>query len=799
MNYDRYEQFKEIYMQARDLPDDAQAAFLDQHCLEDIALRKEVDSLLRFHAQSKLETVMLGNGAIGSAVTSSSEPKPLRVGMSKVMHSVLGGRVEKWRQQGLALLATVGVIGVGWWLYLGVRNSLREMRAHELKLVLEVDSAALRGHFRSERLRVQTWVQNPEFRKLVAELTAVDPLAADAATRWRAAPARRQIEEYLRGVAGENVRFALWNRTLSTMVDGTAADRPAAQDERDAFGVSASESGASVLARVFAGETVVRTPHRDELFRGPSPIGAEARPVMSIVVPIHAPVATSSESLKASDPDGGQESKTSHSPVIAALMVRGIGIEDEFHAILQRSRVEETGETYAFDVAAVMISESRFHDQLRALKLIPEDPQATTTLAVHLRDPGGDMTSGYQPSDPVLSRTKTRMALLATAGEAGVDLDGYRDYRGVPVIGAWDWLDDLGFGIASEIDYAEAYHPLRQLRWAFGTITGLLSVCVGLLVVFSSNLSRLKQHVELNEQLGQYTLDRKIAEGGMGTVYLARHARLVRPTAVKLLRPDQVTKHSLAWFEREVRIASSLSHPNTIQIYDFGQTADGIFYFAMEYIDGYTLDHVLKSERTLGVARTVYLLRQICGSLSEAHSRGLIHRDIKPQNIMVCERGGESDFVKVLDFGLVKDLAETDIKITQQGAFVGTPMYMSPERVRDVSKVDARCDIYAVGAVAFRMLTGRDIYNGESAFQILAQAAEGHPPRPSDFSSQPIPAEFDVLIHRCLAADPTQRPKTIEEFLLVLNSIALPDRWDRSEAQRWWQDRRRQQVTLVGT
>lgn len=273
----------------------------------------------------------------------------------------------------------------------------------------------------------------------------------------------------------------------------------------------------------------------------------------------------------------------------------------------------------------------------------------------------------------------------------------------------------------------------------------------------------------------------------MGQVYRARHALLKRPTAVKVLKPELSTPEMLARFEQEVQLSSQLTHPNTIEIYDYGCTPEGVFYYAMEYIDGLNLAQVVAMAGTLPAARVVFILRQICGSLREAHALGLLHRDIKPQNIMLCCRGGEADVVKVLDFGLAKQMASDGSRgATTSTVLAGTPLYMSPERLLDPHAVDARSDIYSVGAVGFKLLTGRDIFAGEDVRSLLAQIVEMPTGRPSEQTSNPIPRELDDLIVACLAKSPADRPTSAAELLAALDRIGSTERWTEAQAFEWW-------------
>ncbi|MEJ2605007.1 MAG: serine/threonine-protein kinase, partial [Gammaproteobacteria bacterium] len=263
---------------------------------------------------------------------------------------------------------------------------------------------------------------------------------------------------------------------------------------------------------------------------------------------------------------------------------------------------------------------------------------------------------------------------------------------------------------------------LRNLTIGGILLLGVLTAAVFLVTAMRSIRRQMKDAVDRIEQrLGQYHVEEKIGEGGNGTVYRARHALLRRPTAMKLMNPvfarsDAARKR----FEHEVRLTSSLSHPNTVSIYDFGRTSDGTLYYAMELLEGGTLDRVVQISGPLPPGRVIHFLEQACGSLAEAHSRGLIHRDIKPSNLIVCERGGLCDVIKVVDFGLVKEIAATDGNVTQGDVLVGTPFFMAPETITEAGQAGPKSDIYSLGAVGYYLLAGRHVFEGESAVEICS-------------------------------------------------------------------------------
>jgi predicted Ser/Thr protein kinase len=320
------------------------------------------------------------------------------------------------------------------------------------------------------------------------------------------------------------------------------------------------------------------------------------------------------------------------------------------------------------------------------------------------------------------------------------------------------------------------YAPLYTALWCFDSaIPAALA---------SSVIYGLRQQVRQAKQLGPYTLEERLGEGGMGTVYRARHALLRRPTAVKLLRPDRAGEAALRRFEREVQLTSQLSHPNTVSIYDFGRTADGVFYYAMEYLDGLDLQRLVELHGAQPAARVVHILSQVCRALGEAHGLGLVHRDIKPANIILCEHGGLHDVVKVVDFGLVKSLGSEDPQLSMAEAIVGTPHFLAPEAVRS-SAPDPRSDLYALAAVGYFLLAGKHMFEGDSVMEICAHQLHTPPPPLTECAVLPLSAALAALLMRCLAKEPDARPGSAEELLAELTATDVPV-WTESVARSWW-------------
>jgi serine/threonine-protein kinase len=294
----------------------------------------------------------------------------------------------------------------------------------------------------------------------------------------------------------------------------------------------------------------------------------------------------------------------------------------------------------------------------------------------------------------------------------------------------------------------------------------------------------LRREVRHALQLGQYTLEEKLGEGGMGVVYRARHAMLRRPTAIKLLKRERMGDAGLRRFESEVQLTAGLSHPNTVTVFDYGRTPDGVFYYAMEYLDGLGLDQLVAADGPLPPGRTVHILLQVLGALAEAHGVGLVHRDIKPGNIMLCERGGLSDVAKVLDFGLVKDL-EAEGATTHDGTLVGTPLYLAPEAIRS-PVADARADLYSLGAVAYFLLSGRHVFEGRTVIEICGHHLHTPPTPPSERLGRPLPTALEEWVLACLEKDPARRPSSASEAAERLERCGQGGDWTPAQARAWW-------------
>lgn len=310
---------------------------------------------------------------------------------------------------------------------------------------------------------------------------------------------------------------------------------------------------------------------------------------------------------------------------------------------------------------------------------------------------------------------------------------------------------------------------------------------IGVATVTSRLGSALRARLDAAHRIGQYHLDEKIGEGAMGEVYLATHAMLRRPTAVKLLRPELLGEETIARFDQEVRLASRLTHTNTIRIFDYGRTPDGLFYYAMEHVRGQDLARIVETDGPLSPSHVIHVLEQVCRSLSEAHDLGLVHRDIKPSNIMLCTKGGEYDVVKLLDFGLATDLRDANTILEHDGAVCGTPETIAPE-VLHGEKASPACDLYALGAVGVYLLTAQPIFNASTPLEFLRAHIEEEPISPSKRGVS-VPPDLEGILMRCLHKDPATRPSTATDMGEALRTCADAASWTRSVATSWWMQR----------
>jgi len=675
------------------------------------------------------------------------------------------------RQSLVVLGLCAAVAAASAWMYVGVERSLRELRAQGLPALLDAKTKSLEVFIAERRTDGERLARDPQVASSTVNLAArargrdlAQHCQGPEVAEWRALFSPLLRDENIAAVNAVNRRGRI---IASSLPEGCGQE-------------AQSRIMAPQLAQVFAGRTqFIRPFAADSRLVAAQPF-LGTRPLAWVETPVRDAAGT----------------------VIASLGIATY-VDRDFESILSAARPGETGEAYAFDETGTLLSEIRDVRGLHRPGLLPAGSQRTA-FTLKVRDPGLELDADAQPQAyaewPLTQPVTAALAAAAASANAasgtplsGVLLDPYRNYRGAEVIGAWRWMPEERMGIVAEIGVDEAYAPLRYVRITLAVVLALLVLTAGWAAWSTLALARLTARPAAGRRIGAYRLGRELAEGGMSTVHLAHHALLKRPTAIKILKRHLATDELAGRFEREVRLVSELRHPNTIEIYDYGHTPDGLLYYAMEFVDGLTLDALVACDGALPLGRVRHVVNQVCAALSEVHAKNMVHRDIKPENVMICERGGVYDFVKLLDFGIVKRVEaassaaypDAGRALTRQVRLLGTPAYMPPERVTKPSDVDARADVYGIGALIYYLTAGRAPFVSDDEGEILRQVLATPAPRLAD-AVPGVPAALDDLVTRCLAKSPVERPGSVADIVDALDALNLAP-WTREDAREWWE------------
>ena len=701
----------------------------------------------------------------------------------------------------LIIAALVAVFG--WWGNLQLRQTIEQQLKSELHSTLEANVTALEIWMTNQTKLATSIAGEPKIQALAS---AIFERMEGSTNLFLASQERTEQREFGRYLLGRlnKVGYEEAQLVRSTSSNFTVV---ASAGGPWLVGSPVSEAHTNKYAELFtAGEPVIITPYKPS----PPPAGPQRRGRRNRNPPGTNNLMASRDFRSGErpgppgdrpgpPPNGPRGRRGDHTLMQVAAPVHGtngklegalaliIDPNREFSRILSVANTGESGETYAFDQRGLLISRSRFDGELRTLGLL--DPtNATSALNIRLNDPGADPVDGAKPL--------TYMVASAMAGQDGVEVDDpVRDYRGKLVVGAWRWLPHYGFGVATQIDADEAFRSLHLIKLIFILLFLLLVFCATGMFLFSyaNVISRLRlRQAELKlKQLGQYTLEEKIGEGGMGVVYRARHALMRRETAVKLLLPERADEAAIKRFEREVCLTCQLTHPNTIQVYDYGHTPEGVFYYAMEYLRGLNLHDLVARSGPQAEGRVIHILVQVCEALAEAHGMGMVHRDIKPANVFLCHRGGIPDSVKVLDFGLVREYRSSlgdRVQTTVASGVEGTPSFMPPEAIKNSAKSDPRSDIYSVGALGYFLLTNQYVFDAESVFELFEKHLTEPVVPPSRRTPNPISPELEEGLLRCLEKEPNLRPQSVLELRDLLLSSPRAGQWTLEARSAWWKE-----------
>ncbi|MCH2175324.1 MAG: serine/threonine protein kinase [Lentisphaeria bacterium] len=458
---------------------------------------------------------------------------------------------------------------------------------------------------------------------------------------------------------------------------------------------------------------------------------------------------------------------------------------------LYTTRFGNLGDIFAFNENGILITPAKSH-----LKVKGNVSLGNGILDYNIFDSKLNPDTGLGPVP------KDRLSLPVFPNSV-YNVDGYFSYHNNEVIGIWTWIEEYQLGLCVQVEKEEAFEPLSELRSGFHIGVFFIIAITILMVIHDFWLRKvfwrlLSKNKTLSE-LGNYDLHELVGEGGMGKVYRASHKLIQAETAVKIIDSEKCSRDNLKRFYREVQLCSQLSNPHTIRIYDFNYSNNGILYYAMEYLDGRDLGNMQHHYGIFSANRMIHIIKQVCLSLQEAHDRGMVHRDIKPSNILLCNMGGIYDYVKVLDFGLVKQYEQIDnsSQITQydkQNMIFGTPQFMSPEAVQAPNEVNACSDIYSLGCVMYYMLTGMFVFEAETSVKMCIEHVKTTPMTPTERSGIPVPDDLTKIIMRCLSKDPKARPASASILFNLLENCQDGKSWSFAHGKAWWME---QTNTLV--
>jgi len=511
------------------------------------------------------------------------------------------------------LVAALILAFIGWWVRARMEGAMKSQIASNLQTILAANTEALRAWSTTVEGHADQAAEDTRLRELVSGLILRAEQQGVLQSTMLNAPELATLRTLLKPTLDR------YGFNGFVVLDTNVAVLASARDHL--VGMKSPPGNAEHFQAAFSGKSVVTRPF----------------PSVALLLDERGQLRSGVPTMFATAPV-----RSANGSVVAALGLR-MEPQQNFTRILATARAGRSGETYAFDRKGLMLSQSRFDDQLKRLSLISDSAEASSIVTLELRDPLVDLTKARRSPKRRAELPFTRAVAESIAGRSGVDVAGYRDYRGVPVVGAWTWLPDFDLGLVTEMDVAEAFGPVRIMRMGFFFIFGLLGLAAGAIFVLMRLANRWQHSARKAalqaRQLGQYSLDEKIGAGAFGTVYRGHHALMRRPVAVKLLDTGQATENTIARFEREVQLTCQLSHPNTIALYDYGRTPEGLFYYAMEFLEGLSLDALVRKYGPLPEGRVIHILRQVCASLSEAHGQGLVHRHQTAQHFPDAARG----------------------------------------------------------------------------------------------------------------------------------------------------------------
>lgn len=771
MNPEFYARAKDLFIDLVNKSQVDREVHLNTLSKQDPALATEVRSLLAKHFS---RTIMMPTGKLAKTTAQSNAFST--IGLKKISTSLVGGTLPL----AISLAAALFLFVVAWFLQSELTRQTRTDYEAVLTFMAEQKSKLLLQWIRGNELRLLDWGRQRDLQDLVETLNEKisDPSLSESARReiLIKGDEQRKVKNALEKITSQplqlqsetkniteqandrlKIKYAIWNPSSILLADWQY------MNEKAGLGGLATSAGAAVLHRVIdSRSTTVELPRPSaDTITKDYPLEVDGQYIM-FFVPIFSPK------------DNAQ--------VIGVMMIRSSIFLDELQELIGNA-VLSSSNCYLLDDRGAIATDARDVKTLIEMPMFAENKRVHGAIVIDCRDPGGNLIAGFRPKEFVNEWSWTKPAKTVTNPKCGSDVQGYRDYRGVEVVGAWYWIDSMRRLLVLEIPKSDAFKTQTFIDRTFRFIYSI-PILISLAIAGLS-LRRAFSTIELtNKSLGAYKLSDKIGEGGLGIVYRAEHKMLGRQAAIKLIKEPLANSASLRRFEREVRMASKLSHPNTVSIYDFGLSKQGLLYCAMELVEGVNLAHFISYEPNISIDRCIWIMRQIGGAIEEAHSVGLIHRDIKPQNIMICQKGQLSDLIKVVDFGLAKTMKDTVARdVTATRVLIGTPGFIAPERLETPWIADPRVDIFAYGVLGVYLMTSKVPILGVTFDSLILMLQVG---RFGELCGDRKFQQLVLLLSRCIAPDPKDRPKYMSEVCEQLESIASHFPWNEDAAEKWW-------------
>lgn len=767
MDSKKYAEAKKVFFDLVDQSPEEQVRKLQMLELEDKSVADEVSLLLANHSSRTI----IGNRE-STEHASTSTRGTYTVNWMRFNRFLYGG----WLPLCIAISATFILLGIGWYLHKRLYERVRADYERAATVVADQKVRRVLQWTRWHEQQVLSWAARDDIQELVARLDALtqgitDPAELDHALRG--ADEQRKLAVIFNQLTPPNLslnpeaeiptqrsaprmKYAIWNRSFQLIADWQF------QNTAVRFGEPASSNGKITVSRVLdTNSTHVEMPKpAGETVSKDYPIETNLSYVM-FFVPIFSP---------------GDNSRA-----IGAMMIRSDSLLEELREILEDVIFSESN-CYLITKEGGIATRVRDSDLLSSIPGPSSNNLSRGGPVLYARDPGANLLKGEKPTTDPTTWPATLSAMGIANQKDGQNFTGYQDYRGVTVVGAWRWIEKANVGIVMEVPLERAYGNLDYIDRAFRIMSTIpLTAALGL-IAFS--LIRYFRTYDLtNRTVGAYRLREKIGEGGLGIVYEGEHQILGRKAAIKLIKPSAISTGTIRRFEREVRLASLLNHQNAVSIYDFGVSRDGLLYCAMELVDGVTLSQLLSYDPNIPIERAMHFLYQVSSALQEAHSLQLVHRDIKPQNIMIC-RTPASDLVKVVDFGLAKSIGETISRdVTATRAVMGTPGFIAPERLESPWSADPKIDLFSFGVLGMYMLTAKVPPLGVSREGLIDMIQ--CPVLKNRLPSLPMVTLMELLLS-CASPLPERRPDSIRAVRETLGTICQELRWNGEDRDAWW-------------